>query len=441
MPKGKKKNSNNRATNSGNFPIGQQGDITNINLEEKQTIPTEKDESIESIAANDDIIPEQQQDTTDYDVSGEEDLIGEKTSTEKNEHETAFANQDEDLIELGSDTKSINKDIEQTNKTNIDNSQVGQDSGFKELPFSEHSESSNVETEVVNTDNVHVELDSDDSDYDPISDDKNKSTERISETHNEAEIGQISAVQSLTSQYTTPPEVSESSDTKTINNDGLTSLDDGTDDEVSELEDILEPEEKSNLTPNTVHSSDDEDLCANAENLYKSNDTSKPELKEEENEHEIENIKTQSRKVSLSDDSDGESLTDDNPDSSTPDTQTSRMSEDSSILNDHNSPKKKVFKSPFANSSKGEKALLLFTALSSATFIASFIASILGKPLCPDEKGNLISLAILGTVAIVSITVSLAHFYCSNKSKENDPLSKFDSNEVEMLMLESKKNK
>ncbi|GHM58214.1 MAG: hypothetical protein sL5_03850 [Candidatus Mesenet longicola] len=357
--------------------------------------------------------------------------------------------------------ESLDEDIEQENQANVDNAQVGQDSGFKEPPFSEYSESDVAETEVANTDNVHAELDSDD---------KNKSIEQTSKTHNEIKVDQVSTVQSPVSteaDYATPLEHSESGDTETINNDGnFIGQEDDTDNDTDEreLEDNPESEkvkEGNDLTQSQINknkvegvnlksqNTGDEDLSAddinklNAESLHKSDDTSKPELKEKENEHEIENIKTQPREVFLSDDSDGESLTDDNPDSSTPHTQTSRMSEDSSISNgvNHNTSKKKVFKSSFANFSKGEKALLFFVALSSTAFIASLISSALGKPLCPDKKGNLISLAILGTVAIISVAVSLVHFHYPDKSKgESLPLDTFGDSEV-VQVLENKKNR
>ncbi|WP_339048743.1 hypothetical protein [Candidatus Mesenet endosymbiont of Phosphuga atrata] len=401
MP-GKGKDKNKRATSSGNSPIGQQGDITKTNLEKEQTTPTEKDESIESTATNNDNILEQQQNITARNVSGKEDSISEKTS-----------------IELDFDAKSLDEDIEQTNKTNVDNPQVGQDSGFNELPFSEHGGSDDIE--VVSADGAHTKLDSDG---------ENKSVKQTSEARNEIKVDQVSTVQSPVSteaDYATPLERSESSNTKTINNDNSVRQEDDIDNDTDEreLEDDSKPEEKSNLILTTVHSSDDEDLSAD--------DTSKPELKEEENEHEVEkNIRAQSRKESLSD---GESLIDSTPDSSTPHTKTSRMSKDSSILSDHNSPKKKVSKSLFTNFSKGQKIFLGLT-------IFSMIASTLSLSLLLfkiDKLHSAVALAISGTFMIAFGSIFLC--YSNDRSKKNDPLSKFDSNGVEMLMPESKKNK
>ncbi|WP_339045220.1 hypothetical protein [Candidatus Mesenet endosymbiont of Agriotes lineatus] len=323
-------------------------------------------------------------------------------------------------------TNNKNENIQNTNQTNVDNTQVDQGSVFSELPFFEHSEFDDIE--VVNTDNVHLELDGDDD----SDDDKNTS------------VGQIDEIQSPAStEYATPLEHSESDAAKIVSDDDHSvRQEDDNDTDERELEDKSKPEKRSDSIPNIIPFFDSEDLSTD--------DTSKPELKDdsklaeektvckEENKHEITGTNSESRKVSLSD---GESLTGDNSDSSTPHTQTSRVSEGSSTSSgiNHNTSKKKVSKSPFANFSKGEKALLLFVTLSSAAFIASFISSVLGKPLCPDKKGNLISLAILGTIAIILVTVSLFHFHYPDKPKgESLPLSALGDGKIAKVSEDKK---
>lgn len=314
----------------------------------------------------------------------------------------------------------------------------------------------------------------------------NKDTEQKNETDvNEKEVTETDNIQSPASteaEYATPPERSE--DTKTIDGSNITEQQgDETDNDTSDLEEDSKLKKKETTLEEEQKISTGEDESIEDADVSKKNqsdieDSINEETLTENNEYEIaftdENLITfdsdtesfnkddgtgknlliqdnkpnrangtpqSSQKVSISD---GESLWADDLNSfSTKSLYVDGRGGTQSKI-DCSCPKRKAFKSPFTSFSKWEIALVAFTILSTFAFIGSLISSTLGKPLCPDAKGNKISLAILGTAAFIATAVSLVHFCYSDKPKEELlPSSKLNSSiiEVEMPVLDDKKNK
>lgn len=340
--------------------------VTKENLEKEPAGLTEKDESIESTAANDDNILEQQQDTTDPNVIGEENSI--LRHSELDDTKTEVAN--------------TNEEVDQDNEI-----QSPVSPGYVTPP--ERSEPDNISEDLT----------------------EQKDGANLNET--------------LSNNYESIPEESAMIDEHEDNKDSPLEVPSGDDEN---LVGSLLNDDMSSRSDNTKIVSDNNFIKQGDEI---DGDTNELESEGEESEHEVVNNNSQSREESPSSD---ENLGDDNVGVTEHNGKCLHKGNDTEA-------KKKAFKSPFANFFKGENALLLFLALSSDTFAASFVSSILGKPLCPDKKGNLISLAILGTVTAILVTISLVHFLCPNKSKENGPSSELNHDEIKMPMQENKKNR
>ncbi|WP_353285217.1 hypothetical protein [Wolbachia endosymbiont (group A) of Beris morrisii] len=113
----------------------------------------------------------------------------------------------------------------------------------------------------------------------------------------------------------------------------------------------------------------------------------------------------------------------------------------SKICRDKNEGEKSVYKTssynPSQKNSKGKKVFLCLTVLSCTVFFVSITSSFLGKPLISDLKGNLISLAILGTACVILGAITLV-LYCYPQDKENEPPDALeqvsvDDTEIEIL--------